>query len=53
MGRCGAPCVGRQTVEEYAVVSAQVADLLTGDSRQVMARLRERMATPVGAGTGS
>lgn len=45
MGRCGAPCVGRQTVEEYAVVSAQVADLLTGDSRQVMARLRERMAT--------
>ena len=27
------------------MVSAQVADLLTGDSRQVMARLRERMAT--------
>jgi DNA polymerase-3 subunit epsilon len=45
MGRCGAPCAGRQSVEEYAVISAEVADLLTGDSRQVMARLRERMST--------
>jgi DNA polymerase-3 subunit epsilon len=43
MGRCGAPCDGGQTVEEYAVVSDRVAQALSGDSRPLVAALRARL----------
>ncbi|GAA1895438.1 DEDD exonuclease domain-containing protein [Lapillicoccus jejuensis] len=43
MGRCGAPCSGRQSVEEYAQVVEEAAGLLTGDARPVTGRLRRRM----------
>lgn len=45
LGRCGAPCTGAMSVEAYAVVAAQAADMLAGDGRAVLAGLRERMAT--------
>ena len=45
MGRCGAPCSGRQTVDEYAAVVAEAVDLISGDARPAANALRERMAT--------
>ncbi len=44
MGRCGAPCSGRQTVEEYAAVVGDAVGLLTGDARPVTDALLARMA---------
>ncbi len=44
LGRCGAPCTGAQDVEDYAAVAARVAEAVTGDSRALVADLRERMA---------
>ncbi len=43
MGRCGAPCSGDQSVEDYAQVVEQAAQMIAGDSRQVVASLRKRM----------
>lgn len=43
LGRCGAPCLGSQTRDEYAHVTARVLDLLDGSSRAVIDTLRQRM----------
>jgi DNA polymerase-3 subunit epsilon len=43
MGRCGAPCTGDQTVQEYGVVVEQAAQMIGGDSRVVVTALRDRM----------
>ena len=43
MGRCGAPCTGAQTVEQYAAVVGEAVTALAGDSRHVVAALRSRM----------
>jgi DNA polymerase-3 subunit epsilon len=45
MGRCGAPCTGAQSVEDYAVVVADAVSALSGDSRSVVTALRTRMGT--------
>ncbi|MDU0315149.1 DEDD exonuclease domain-containing protein [Phycicoccus sp. M110.8] len=45
MGRCGAPCTGAQSVEEYAVVVRDAVHALVGDSRRVVTALRSRMGT--------
>lgn len=45
LGRCGAPCVGRQSVEEYAVVVADAVALLTADARPATSAIRARMDT--------
>jgi DNA polymerase-3 subunit epsilon len=45
MGRCGAPCTGAQTVEEYAEVAQDAVTALSGDSRRVVTALRTRMVT--------
>ncbi|NHA67074.1 DEDD exonuclease domain-containing protein [Phycicoccus flavus] len=45
MGRCGAPCTGAQSVEDYAVVVGRAADLLSGGTRDLLDALQERMAT--------
>ena len=45
MGRCGAPCLGDQSVDAYAVVADRVAALLSGDGRDTVEALRERMAS--------
>jgi DNA polymerase III subunit epsilon len=44
MGRCGGPCAGRQSVEEYAVIVEQASAMMAGDSRQVVGALRQRMS---------
>jgi DNA polymerase-3 subunit epsilon len=43
MGRCGAPCTGAQSPDEYAVVAAGCASIFTGDARPVADRLRARL----------
>lgn len=43
MGRCGAPCSGRQSSQQYALVVAQAVDALSGDSRPMTAALHSRM----------
>lgn len=43
MGRCGAPCDGRQSREEYAGVAERARALLTGDASEVVGLLRLRM----------
>ena len=45
MGRCGAPCTGAQSVDDYAAVVERAAELLAGDTRDLLTALRERMAT--------
>ncbi|MEO7078731.1 MAG: DEDD exonuclease domain-containing protein, partial [Rhodococcus sp. (in: high G+C Gram-positive bacteria)] len=43
IGRCGAPCIGRQSQQEYAVVAGRVAEALDGDARDLVRDLDERM----------
>lgn len=43
MGRCGAPCTGQQTVEEYAVVADRVREIFVGDARAIAGELDDRM----------
>lgn len=43
MGRCGAPCEGRQSVADYAAHAQLVAAALSGDGRPVVAALHQRM----------
>ncbi len=43
MGRCGAPCAGNQSVGDYAVIVEQAAQMIAGDSRDVVGALRQRM----------
>ncbi len=45
MGRCGAPCSGRQSADEYAAVVGDAVGLLTGDARPVTGALLARMST--------
>jgi len=44
MGRCGAPCTGEQSVEQYAAVVRRVVEMMAGDSREVVGALRQRMS---------
>jgi len=43
MGRCGAPCTGSQSVRDYAVIVDRAAQMIAGDSREIVGALRERM----------
>jgi DNA polymerase-3 subunit epsilon len=43
MGRCGAPCTGAQSIQDYAMVVDRAAQLIAGDSRAAVEALRERM----------
>lgn len=43
LGRCGAPCIGQQSVEDYAAVTRRAVHALSGSSREVMATLRARL----------
>ncbi len=43
MGRCGAPCVGKVTAEEYDKVVQEVIWFLEGKDETLLPRLRERM----------
>ena len=44
IGRCGAPCEGRQTVADYRRIVEVAAAMLAGDCRDVVRVLDERMA---------
>ena len=44
MGRCGAPCTGQQSVHDYADIVERAAQMIVGDSREVVGALRERMS---------
>ncbi len=48
MGRCGAPCTGAQSREEYAVLADRAARLLTGDPTEAVTALRDRMKVLAG-----
>ncbi|SHF45108.1 DEDD exonuclease domain-containing protein [Streptoalloteichus hindustanus] len=43
LGRCGAPCAGRQSVEEYSPAVRLLADLLAGRSDEPLVRLRRQV----------
>jgi len=45
MGRCGAPCTGTQSIQSYAAIVDQAAQMIAGDSREVVGALRERMTS--------
>jgi DNA polymerase-3 subunit epsilon len=45
MGRCGAPCTGHQSIKDYAVIVEQAAQMIAGDSREVVGALRQRMSS--------
>lgn len=44
MGRCGAPCTGRQSMDEYAAVVGEAVGLICGDARPATQALRDRMS---------
>ena len=44
MGRCGAPCDGREDADSYAVHAAAVRAAMTADTREVVAVLSRRVA---------
>jgi DNA polymerase-3 subunit epsilon len=43
IGRCGAPCAGRESIAEYAAHVEQIAALVRGDSDEVLAGLRTEL----------
>ncbi|CAN5475151.1 DEDD exonuclease domain-containing protein [soil metagenome] len=45
LGRCGAPCDGRQSPEDYSLVAGTVQSVMVGDSAPVVHLLRNRLAT--------
>ncbi|MGL5818396.1 MAG: DEDD exonuclease domain-containing protein, partial [Phycicoccus sp.] len=45
LGRCGAPCTGAQSVDQYAEVVGRAVGLLAGDTRDLLTALRDRMTT--------
>ncbi|HEY9473307.1 MAG TPA: DEDD exonuclease domain-containing protein [Mycobacteriales bacterium] len=50
MGRCGAPCEGGQSRQEYAVLTSGLRDALDGDIRPLLAPLRRRIERLSAAG---
>lgn len=44
MGRCGAPCDGRETVEQYAGHAAAVRSAMLGDARRLVDVLSRKVA---------
>ncbi len=48
LGRCGAPCRGEQSQQDYALLAAQAQDMFAGDCRATLAILQARMAELAG-----
>ncbi len=45
LGRCGAPCVGGQSPNEYAELTEAAVALLCGDAREIVRAMRARLAS--------
>lgn len=43
LGRCGAPCAGRQSVDDYALVANRAREALVGNSSHVLSDFRRRL----------
>lgn len=43
LGRCGAPCAGRQSVSEYAVVASTAREALIGNTGALVRQFRDRL----------
>jgi len=43
MGRCGAPCEGRQSPDDYATIAQRVVDAFRGDGHEVLGALSDRL----------
>lgn len=43
LGRCGAPCDGTQSREDYGAIAEHFADTVRGDPRPLLTPLRQRM----------
>lgn len=43
LGKCGAPCVGLQSLDSYLDIASQLKFAMLIDSREMLKRLRERM----------
>ncbi|WP_322098457.1 DEDD exonuclease domain-containing protein [Nakamurella alba] len=50
LDKCGAPCAGRESAEDYAGHPTRIADLVRGSSDEVLARLREELERLSGQG---
>ena len=50
LGRCGAPCAGRESAEDYAVHAIAYADLVAGRSTVVLDALVQRLERLAAAG---
>lgn len=50
LGRCGAPCAGRQSVDEYAHAPRQIADLVAGTADAPLHAARAHIDTLAGDG---
>lgn len=45
LGRCGGPCIGAQSTQDYAGIAERAARALVGGTAEVVAELRERLDT--------
>ena len=45
LGRCGAPCVGLQSLDSYLSIASDLKFAMLIDSREMLTKLRERMHT--------
>lgn len=43
LGKCGAPCIGQQSVDDYAAIADEARLMLTADARPVVDALLDRM----------
>ena len=43
IGLCGAPCIGRQSKEEYAAMIANIRRILKGDFGEILSDLKQQM----------
>ena len=48
MNRCGAPCIGRQTVNDYADIAAQARTAMSNDPELVVTAINDRLEQLVG-----
>ncbi len=43
MGRCGAPCTGQQSIDDYALIAGQAREAMVGRTSDVLAQFHHRL----------